>query len=76
MKKQIDYLAIIFNKVDVQTSKLVNNDIRHGKNGAYGHSGSVHEDKPSADIPCHFTNRQNLKGGALGAGLMILVMMR
>ena len=28
------YLAIIYNKVDVQTSKLVNNDTRHGENGA------------------------------------------
>ena len=34
------------------------------------------EDKPSADSPGHFTKRQSLKGGALGAGLMILVMMR
>ena len=30
---QTDYLAIIYNKVDVQTSKLVNNDTRHGENG-------------------------------------------
>ena len=29
-----DHLAIKYNKVDVQTSKLVNNDIRHGKDGA------------------------------------------
>ena len=28
-----DYLAILYNKVDVQSSKLVNNDIRHGENG-------------------------------------------
>ena len=26
-------LAIIYNKVYVQTSKLVNNDTRHGENG-------------------------------------------
>ena len=32
--EQTDYLAIIYNKVDVQTSKLVNNDTRHGENGA------------------------------------------
>ena len=29
-----DYLAIIYDKVDVQCSKLVNNDTRHGENGA------------------------------------------
>lgn len=28
-----DYLTIIYNKVDVWASKLVNNDIRHGENG-------------------------------------------
>ena len=32
--EQTDYLAIIYNKVDVQTLKLVNNDTRHGENGA------------------------------------------
>ena len=30
----------------------------------------------SADSPGHFTKRQSLKGGALGAGLIVLVMMR
>ena len=30
----------------------------------------------SADSPGHFTKRQSLKGGALVAGLMILVMIR
>ena len=34
MGELTDYLAIIYNKVDVQTSKLVNNDTRHGENGA------------------------------------------
>ena len=31
--KLADYLAIIYDKVDVQTSKLVNNDTRHDENG-------------------------------------------
>ena len=34
MGELTDYLAIIYNKVDVQASKLVNNDTRHGENGA------------------------------------------
>ena len=39
-------------------------------------TGSVHEDNHFADSPIHFTICQRLKGGALVAGLMILVMMR
>lgn len=30
----------------------------------------------SADSPGHFTKRQSIEGGALGAGLKVLVMMR
>ncbi len=70
------YLAIIYNKVDVQASKLVNDETKYDVYGTCGHSESVHEESHFADRLSHLPMCQTTEGGALGAGLMILMMMR
>ena len=63
-------------KVDVQTSKLVKNDTEYNVYGTYGHSYSVHEESHFADSLSQRPMCQTMEGGALGAGLIILMMMR
>ena len=62
--------------MDVQTSKLVKNDTKYGVYGTRVHSDPVHEKMLFADYLCYSTKRHTLEGGALGAGLIILMMMR
>ena len=63
-------------KVDVQTSKLVNDETKYGVFDTYGHSYSVHEESHFADSLSQRPMCQTMEGGALGAGLIILMMMR
>jgi hypothetical protein len=75
--KNLGYnLANLYNKVDVQTSKLVKNDTEYNVYGTYGHSYSVHENMRFADSLSQRPMCQTMEGGALGAGLIILMMMR
>jgi len=62
--------------VDVQTSKLVKNDTEDSVYGTYVHSESVLENIHFADSLSQCPMCQTMEGGALGAGLIILMMMR